>query len=111
MVVVVEIIPVEFTNDMQVEISPVKDHSFTVCTESPISLLGIDLLCKLGATIKCSPGRLTLDIPTKQIHCLVTQVQIKENALHPDLQDLPPSLWGWDSTEVGLLKSATPVKI
>lgn len=95
---------------MRVEIGPVSlDHSFTICPQYPLSLLGRDLLCKLGATIKCSPDGLTLDIPAKHIHCKT--IPALSNQLYPDFQDLHTSLWGWGSTEVGFLKRTTSVKM
>lgn len=97
-----KIIHVEFTNDMQV------DHLFTICPQSPMSLLGRDLLCKLGATINCSPEGLTLEVPKKCTLAMITSNLPK--TLPSDLQDLPASLLGWDSTEVGFLKGTVPVK-
>lgn len=106
------LIPVEFTNDLRVEVGPFAlEHPFTVCPQSPLSLLGRDLLCKLGATIICTSEGLHLDIPVQRAHFSMVCSNKREAQLPADLQGLPASLWGWDPTEVGLLKSATPVTI
>ncbi|ETE58796.1 hypothetical protein L345_15480, partial [Ophiophagus hannah] len=90
------VIPVEYTKDMKVEIGPFNlSHSFTICLQSPLSLLGRDVLCKLRAKITCSKAGLTLDISAKR---LLVVIEIP-NQLHEDLKTLPTSLWGWDSTE------------
>lgn len=82
-----KIIPVEFTNEMRVEIGPLSlDQPFA---RNPHYR---DLLCKRGASIKCSPNRLTLDIPIRHMHYLATLFSSKEGTLHSDLKDLPPSL-------------------
>lgn len=44
-------IPVEFTKEIKVELGPFSlTHSFIICPQSPVSLLGRDL-CKLDITI------------------------------------------------------------
>lgn len=51
--------------------------------------MGRDLLCKMGAMIKCNETDLKLNISVKNIHLLVTG----KEQLHKDLRDLLPSLW------------------
>lgn len=83
-----KIIPVEFMNNMRMEIGPFSlDHSFIVCPQSPLSLMGRDL-CKLGATISCNQNGLTLGISAKYTQFLV----MEKRQLHVDLRDLPSSL-------------------
>lgn len=87
------------------------EHPFTICPQSPLSLRGRDLLCKLGTTIKCTTEGLHLDIPAKHTHLTIICPIEKESQLPIDLRSLLASLWRWDSTEVGLLKGASPVTI
>uniref|UniRef100_A0A670IS81 Gag-Pol polyprotein n=1 Tax=Podarcis muralis TaxID=64176 RepID=A0A670IS81_PODMU len=92
------------------------EHTFLL-TSSPVNLLGRDLLCKLNATIKCSSDGIYLHMPGDSIPMFQGIVQeSKADRQFPELpldleNELPPSLWGTESTSVGLLLSATPVKI
>ena len=92
------------------------EHTFLL-TSSPVNLLGRDLLCKLRATIKCSQDGIYLHMPEESVPAFQGLVQeaVQERQF-PDLPldlelELPPWLWGTESTSVGLLKSAVPVKI
>ena len=92
------------------------EHTFLL-TSSPVNLLGRDLLCKLNATIKCSQDGIYLHMPEESILAFQGILQdAKSERQFPDLPldlelEMPPWLWGTESTSVGLLKSATPVRI
>ncbi|CAI5797312.1 XP_028568777.1uncharacterized protein LOC114588027 [Podarcis lilfordi] len=92
------------------------EHTFLL-TSSPVNLLGRDLLCKLNATIKCSEDGIYLympedSVPAFQGMVLEEKLDRQFPELPPELEnELPPSLWGTESTSVGLLLSATPVRI
>ncbi|CAI5773706.1 protein NYNRIN-like [Podarcis lilfordi] len=92
------------------------EHTFLL-TSSPVNLLGRDLLCKLNATIKCSGDGIYLYMPEDSVPAFQGMIQEAKSdrqfpELPPELEnELPPSLWGTESTSVGLLISATPVKI
>ncbi|XP_060138754.1 uncharacterized protein LOC118079431 [Zootoca vivipara] len=80
-------------------------------------MLGRDLLCKLRATIQCNKEGIYLHLPEESL--LAFQGIVEEAKMghqFPDLPlelelEMPPWLWGTESTSVGLLKSATPVRI
>ncbi|CAI5769370.1 XP_028568777.1uncharacterized protein LOC114588027 [Podarcis lilfordi] len=92
------------------------EHTFLL-TSSPVNLLGRDLLCKLNATIKCSEDGIYLympedSVPAFQGMVLEEKLDRQFPELPPELEnELPPSLWGTESASVGLLLSATPVRI
>uniref|UniRef100_A0A8C3SQU0 Reverse transcriptase/retrotransposon-derived protein RNase H-like domain-containing protein n=1 Tax=Chelydra serpentina TaxID=8475 RepID=A0A8C3SQU0_CHESE len=63
------IVPV--SSDLRVTVGPLTlDHAFLLTEQSPVHLLGRDLLCKLRATIRCGPDGLVLDIPNSEAHNL-----------------------------------------
>ncbi|XP_060126935.1 uncharacterized protein LOC132591616 [Zootoca vivipara] len=80
-------------------------------------MLGRDLLCKLRATIQCNKEGIYLHLPEESL--LAFQGIVEEAKMghqFPDLPlelelEMPPWLWGTESTSVGLLKSAAPVRI
>ena len=52
------------TEQLRVEIGPLSvHHVFLMATDTPINLLGRDLLSKLNCTVKCTPGGVYLEIP------------------------------------------------
>lgn len=111
-----KIIPIEFINGdywlLRVEVSPFSlDHCLTICPQSPLSLMGRDLLCKLRVTIKCIPGGLTLDILAKQAHLVLTHLATEKDQLHPDLGSATLTVGGGGTPLRWVLKVATPVKI
>uniref|UniRef100_K7E2E6 Reverse transcriptase domain-containing protein n=1 Tax=Monodelphis domestica TaxID=13616 RepID=K7E2E6_MONDO len=84
--------------------------------DSPLNLLGRDLLFKLRATITCSPdGSLSSEVPEESLNLLpVILSESQEKKEHPTFaipEDIPESLWAISSSDVGLLKSAVPVQI
>uniref|UniRef100_A0A670J9F9 Gag-Pol polyprotein n=1 Tax=Podarcis muralis TaxID=64176 RepID=A0A670J9F9_PODMU len=89
-------------------------HTFLL-TSSPVNLLGRDLLCKLNATIQCGQEGIYLHMPNESIFSFQGLLQEAHNTtidLPPELlNSVSPSLWGTESTSVGLLRSAVPVKI
>uniref|UniRef100_A0A8C8S4F1 Peptidase A2 domain-containing protein n=1 Tax=Pelusios castaneus TaxID=367368 RepID=A0A8C8S4F1_9SAUR len=105
---------VPLSTHAKVRIGPLTtEHAFLLSTGTPVNLLGRDLLCKLHATVECSPEGIRLLIPRSNLPylqlALISSVNHKE--LPDNLKSLPETLWGWTSTEVGLLKSALPVII
>jgi len=55
---------IPLTEQLRVEIGPLSaNHAFLMATDTPINLLGRDLLCKLNCTVKCTPGGVYLEIP------------------------------------------------
>lgn len=53
------------TEPLQIQMDNLQlKHPFLLSDTVPLSLMGRDLLCKLGAKIFCSPSGITLDIPT-----------------------------------------------
>ena len=52
------------TQNLTVEYGPFEvHHAFLLAANSPVNLLGRDLLCRLGCTVRCSPDGVYLDIP------------------------------------------------
>uniref|UniRef100_A0A8C4YHF2 Reverse transcriptase domain-containing protein n=1 Tax=Gopherus evgoodei TaxID=1825980 RepID=A0A8C4YHF2_9SAUR len=73
--------------------------------------MGRDLLCKLEATLTCTPEGVGL-LMTVLGDSAPTQGNWETPlSLSPDLTDLPSTLWGISDTDVGLLLSAEPVRI
>ncbi|CAM4562263.1 unnamed protein product [Lepidochelys kempii] len=77
--------------------------------EGPANL-GWDMLSKLGAHIFCAPEGLHMSIPDLAVASLMASVTPIPN-LPTELSSFPPNLWSVCSTDVGLLKSATPVSL
>uniref|UniRef100_K7E2C3 Gag-Pol polyprotein n=1 Tax=Monodelphis domestica TaxID=13616 RepID=K7E2C3_MONDO len=100
-----------------VSVGPLEvQHSFLLMPDSPLNLLGRDLLCKLRATITCSPdGSLSLEVPEESLNLLPVLLSENQEAKEPSIfeipKDIPESLWATSSSDVGLLKSAVPVQI
>ncbi|CAM5141869.1 unnamed protein product [Natator depressus] len=108
------------TAEQTVQLGPLsEDHSFLIATSCPANLLGRDLLCKLRATITCSPEGLYLSVPTSVPEATVmallatnaTTITPTAPLVPVELSDIPEALWASASTETGLLKSAEPVYI
>ncbi|CAM4526658.1 unnamed protein product [Lepidochelys kempii] len=103
------------TAEQTVQLGPLsEDHSFLIATSCPANLLGRDLLCKLRATITCSPEGLYLSIPTSVPEATVMALLATTPTapfVPAELSDIPEALWASASTETGLLKSAEPVYI
>ena len=59
--------PVSEKTNISIEGSHVQ-HSFIISDGSPINLMGRDLLCKLQATIHCTPDGLFLTIPDSKVY-------------------------------------------
>ena len=56
--------PIPLSEQLRVEVGPQSaQHAFLMATDTPINLLGRDLLCKLNCTVKCTPEGVYLDIP------------------------------------------------
>uniref|UniRef100_A0A5F8G6B5 Reverse transcriptase domain-containing protein n=1 Tax=Monodelphis domestica TaxID=13616 RepID=A0A5F8G6B5_MONDO len=91
-------------------------HSFLLIPDSPLNLLQKGLLCKLRATITCSPdGSLSLGVPEESLSLFpVIFSERQEGKEHPIFaipENIPESLWATSSSDVGLLKLAVPVQI
>ncbi|CAM4712260.1 unnamed protein product [Lepidochelys kempii] len=103
------------TAEQTVQLGPLsEDHSFLIATSCPANLLGRDLLCKLRATITCSPEGLYLSVPTSVPEATVMALLATTPTapfVPAELSDIPEALWASASTETGLLKSAEPVYI
>lgn len=56
-------------------------HCFLISEASPVSLMGRDLLCKLNASIHCTPDGLYLTIPDEQV-IQATQVTSLNTSMH-----------------------------
>ena len=51
------------TERLQVQVGLLTEqHSFLLATNSPVNLLGRDLLCKLNCTVKCTPDGVYLEM-------------------------------------------------
>ncbi|XP_044864743.1 uncharacterized protein LOC123365831 isoform X2 [Mauremys mutica] len=104
-----------------VEISGVSaSHAFLLAPDSPVNLLGRDLLCKLRAQIFFSADKIILRLPQNQLPQLcATLTQATEDPILPaSPMDLPErlrrevhaSLWGTSKTNLGTLRTE-PVRI
>uniref|UniRef100_UPI0010A0C0C6 uncharacterized protein LOC114590397 n=1 Tax=Podarcis muralis TaxID=64176 RepID=UPI0010A0C0C6 len=96
-----------------VSVGPLSVNHTFLLTSSPVNLLGRDLLCKLNATIQCGQEGIYLHMPDESIfnfQGVLQEAQTQNIDLPPELlNNVSPTLWGTESTSVGLLKSATPV--
>ncbi|CAM4710886.1 unnamed protein product [Lepidochelys kempii] len=108
------------TAEQTAQLGPLsEDHSFLIATSCPANLSGRDLLCKLRATITCSPEGLYISVPTSVPEATVmallatnaTTMTPSAPLVPAELSDSPEALWASASTETGLLKSAEPVYI
>lgn len=72
-------------------------HSFIISAKSPINLMERDLLCKLDATIQCTPDELFLTIPDDRT---VQAVQF--------LQSTADCLYCWTLSDFQMLKNTVP---
>ncbi|XP_034089450.1 uncharacterized protein LOC117557643 [Gymnodraco acuticeps] len=83
--------PISERTNISVDGSRVQ-HSFIISEGSPINLMGRDLLCKLQATIHCTPDGLYLTIPDSRVYQAVQFIQSSLNNLYcwtfPDFQML-----------------------
>lgn len=104
-----------------VEISGVSaSHAFLLAPDSPVNLLGRDLLCKLRAQIFFSVDKIILRLPQNQLPQLCAALtQATEDPILPaSPMDLPEqlrrevhaSLWGASKTNLGTLRTE-PVQI
>ncbi|XP_027139064.1 uncharacterized protein LOC113746658 [Larimichthys crocea] len=57
-------------------------HSFLISDKSPINLMGRDLLCKLHATIQCTPDGLFLTLPDEKAALAFQFLQSTEDSLY-----------------------------
>ena len=75
---------IPLTEQLRVEIGPLSvNHAFLMATDTPINLLGRDLLCKLNYTVKCSPEGVYLEIPHESHITMLNLLQENtENLVH-----------------------------
>ena len=98
-------------------IGPLKvEYSFLLMPGSPINLLGRYLLCKLRATITCSPdGSMSLELPEESLALLPVLLsdshEMKESPTFKIPDDIPECLWATSSFDIDLLKLVVPVQI
>uniref|UniRef100_K7FJP6 Peptidase A2 domain-containing protein n=1 Tax=Pelodiscus sinensis TaxID=13735 RepID=K7FJP6_PELSI len=95
-----------------------EEHAFLLSPSTPVNLMGRDLLCKLNATIYCSPEGVFVDIPHNQAPNFLMMLTTDGQGINPDsklesveLDQVPTSLWASHSNEVGKLLTAEPVRI
>uniref|UniRef100_F6SYS9 Reverse transcriptase domain-containing protein n=1 Tax=Monodelphis domestica TaxID=13616 RepID=F6SYS9_MONDO len=94
------------------------EHAFLYMPECPINLIERDLLCKLWATIQCTDtGDISLQLPEESLKAFPllfldsVSAENELDSIYPIPDDIPEDLWSKSSTDVGLLKSATPVTV
>ncbi|CAM5077115.1 unnamed protein product [Natator depressus] len=103
--------PAPLSCPVPVELGSLKlSHRFVVMPEGPANLLGRDVLSKLGAHIYCAPEGLRMSVPDSAVASLMASVTPIPD-LPTELSSVSPNLWSMSSTDVGLLKSATPVSL
>ena len=73
--------PLSHTTKLTVEGSDVQ-HSFLISDKSPINLMGRDLLCKLHATISCTPDGLFLTLPDNKAYQAFQFLQSIDDCLY-----------------------------
>ncbi|XP_042261512.1 uncharacterized protein LOC121893578 [Thunnus maccoyii] len=71
-------------------------HSFLISEKSPINLMGRDLLCKLHATIQCTPDGLFLSLP-----------DVKAAHAFQFLKTIADCLYCWSLTDFNMASSFT----
>ncbi|KAG6932664.1 Pol polyprotein, partial [Chelydra serpentina] len=104
-----------------VEISDISvSHAFLLAPDSPVNLLGRDLLCKLHAQIFFSDDKIIVWLPQRQLPQLCAALtQASEDQILsmgpmniPERlrQEVKASLWGTSKADLGILQT-DPVKI
>uniref|UniRef100_A0A5F8GSB9 Peptidase A2 domain-containing protein n=1 Tax=Monodelphis domestica TaxID=13616 RepID=A0A5F8GSB9_MONDO len=92
------------------------EHAFLCMPDCPMNLLGRDLLCKLKATIQCTDtGDISLHLPDLKSFPLMFLDSVSSeddlDSIYSISEDIPEDFWSKSSTDVGLLKSDTPVRV
>uniref|UniRef100_A0A663E1S1 ribonuclease H n=1 Tax=Aquila chrysaetos chrysaetos TaxID=223781 RepID=A0A663E1S1_AQUCH len=83
---------------------------FVISPNSPVSLLGRDLLQEFGTFISLAPTGIKLIIMGSEVIEFKEQKH-SDSKIPPELAGVPRELWSTSGDEVGLLKSAEPVVI
>ncbi|KAJ1192348.1 hypothetical protein NDU88_001658 [Pleurodeles waltl] len=118
------------TNPVQVRIGNYQgSHKFVVCDSSPISLLGRDLMCKLGCSIMCSNDGIKIqtnsdeeeedslggdEVETvdEEYPLITLYPMLTEADIPAELQEtVGKEVWDMTGKEVGLVKGVKPVKV
>ncbi|KAJ1176374.1 hypothetical protein NDU88_001656 [Pleurodeles waltl] len=118
------------TDPVQVRIGNYQEsHKFVVCDSSPISLLGRDLLCKLGCSIMCSNNGIKIqtnsdgeeedsvggdEVETvdEEYPLIILYPMLSEADIPAELQEtVGKEVWDMTGKEVGLVKGVEPVKV
>lgn len=61
---------------LTVELGPLSgEHAFLMAADTPLNLLGRDLLCQFGCTIKCTPDGVYLDVPDVNANTVFSMLQ------------------------------------
>ena len=67
------------TKKLKVEIGPLAEHHvFLFAIDSPVNLLGRDLLCQLGCTVRCTWGGVFLDLPQESSEQVLSLLKCTE---------------------------------
>ncbi|KAJ1092899.1 hypothetical protein NDU88_006009 [Pleurodeles waltl] len=118
------------TEPVQVRIGNYQgSHKLVVCDSSPISLLGRDLLCKLGCSIMCSNDGIKIqtnsdeeeedslggdEVETvdEEYPLITLYPMLTEADIPAELQEtVEREVWDMTGKEVGLVKGVEPVKV
>ncbi|KAJ1105190.1 hypothetical protein NDU88_002598 [Pleurodeles waltl] len=118
------------TDPVQVRIGNYQgSHIFVVCDSSPISLLGRDLLCKLGCSTMCSNdgikiqtnsdeeeedslGRGEVETVDEEYPLITLYPMLTESDIPAELQETAEKeVWDMTVKEVGLVKGGEQVKV
>lgn len=64
-------------DNLKVQVGPLTtSHTFIVVQDTPVNLLGRDLLCKLNAKLHCIPDGIKLKLPIPNLPKLITAVMV-----------------------------------